>query len=330
MTDYVATNAASSGVRLDKKRIKQLSRRSDRPGLVWLSGWLLMLLAGGAAVFVSLGTWWIVAAMIAYGTVLTLSGYALSHETAHGTAFRTRWVNEALFWISSFIYVEEPYHRRYAHTRHHTYTWIEGKDAQMPFDTPLTFKGWLLEISGYAMFGYEAKILWENATGRFSEMTREFTPASELPKLQWGARAFLLLYAALAGYVVVSGHLWPVWFFFLPRLLGGPVMLAFGLIQHVEMEENQHSILRSTRSLRTNRLARFLYMNMNNHIEHHLYPMVPFHQLPALAAALEEQTPEPDPGFFRTNWEVLQVVVKRSLGRSTKAPTIRQAPHVVT
>ena len=71
-------------------------------------------------------------------------------------------------------------------------------------------------------------------------------------------------------------------------------------------------------------------MNMNNHIEHHLYPMVPFHQLPALASALAEQTPDPDPGFFRTNWEVLQVVVRRSMGRSTKAPTIRQAPHMVS
>ena len=72
------------------------------------------------------------------------------------------------------------------------------------------------------------------------------------------------------------------------------------------------------------------YMNMNNHVEHHLYPQVPFHALPRLADAVRTQVPEPDPGFFRTNWEVLVVVARRSLGLSTKAPTIRQAPHMIT
>jgi fatty acid desaturase len=107
-------------------------------------------------------------------------------------------------------------------------------------------------------------------------------------------------------------------------------MLLFTLIQHVELQENSPSILESTRSFRTNWLGKFLYMNMNNHVEHHLYPNVPFHALPDLAEAIKDQVPAPDPGFFRSNWEVMMVSIRRSCGLPTKAPSIRQAPHMIS
>ena len=69
---------------------------------------------------------------------------------------------------------------------------------------------------------------------------------------------------------------------------------------------------------------------MNNHVEHHLYPQVPFHALPKLRDAVADQVPAPDPGFFRTNREVLTVVIRRSLGRNTRARSIRQAPHMIS
>ncbi len=328
MSDYQATNAASSGVVVDKKHIKQLSRRSDKPGLIWLAQWLGFLLATSYLIHSSQNTVWLIPAMFLHGIFLTVPAYSLSHECAHGTAFKNRTINEVLFWISSFIYFEEPYHRRYAHTRHHTYTWINGKDAQMPFETPMDFKGWLLEVSGLGLFFYELKVFFENATGRFSDITREHTPESELPKLQRGAIIFLSAYATLIA-LAIAGYKWPLLYLIIPRILGGPVMLLFTLIQHVEMQENQVNILNSTRSFTTNWLARFLYMNMNNHVEHHLYPMVPFHQLPQLNESIKDQLYEPDPGFFRTNLEVLSVVIRRSLGKSTKAATIRQDPSMI-
>jgi fatty acid desaturase len=116
----------------------------------------------------------------------------------------------------------------------------------------------------------------------------------------------------------------------IPVFLGRITVVAFGLIQHVEMAENSASILDSTRSFRTNRLTSFLYLNMENHIEHHLYPQVPFYSLPALHEAIKDQLPKPDPGFWRTNIEALSVAIRRSLGRNTRAWSIRQAPHMIT
>ncbi|MGI9465100.1 MAG: fatty acid desaturase, partial [Aestuariivirgaceae bacterium] len=248
---FVATNAASSGVKLDRKVIKQLGKRSDRPGLVWLAQWLAMLAATGYLLHLSLGTWWVIPTMTVYGAVLTVPAYSLSHETSHGTAFRTRWLNELVLYLSSLIYLEEPYHRRYAHTSHHTYTYHVGKDGQIPFALPMSFGDWLRDISNASYYGYYARLFIKHAFGRFSPMTRQYTPEGELPKLKWGARFCLAVYGGLA-LLIAAGHWWPVTFILVPRLVGGPIMLLFTLLQHVELEEDQASILRSTRSFKTN------------------------------------------------------------------------------
>ena len=189
-------------------------------------------------------------------------------------------------------------------------------------------KGWLAEISGLALLRFHLAVLLRLAFRRYTPTMRMVTHEREFPRMSWNARIFILIYSRIAGFVA-AGYQWPLWLLVLPRILGAPVMLLFTLIQHVELQEHSPSILESTRSFRTNWIGRFLYMNMNNHVEHHLYPQVPFHALPKLREAVKTQTPEPDPGFIRTNWEVFVVVVKRTLGLNTQAATIRQAPDMI-
>ena len=88
--DYAATNAASSGVELERKSLKALCRRSDRPGLLFLVKWAFSLALTGYLVHLAMGTGWVWPAMFVYGSVIGLPAYAMSHESAHGTAFRTR------------------------------------------------------------------------------------------------------------------------------------------------------------------------------------------------------------------------------------------------
>ena len=64
--------------------------------------------------------------------------------------------------------------------------------------------------------------------------------------------------------------------------------------------------------------GRFLYANMHHHVEHHLYPTVPFHALPKLNAEIAHHLPAPDRGVIRTNLEVLGAVVRRSLKRDRR------------
>ena len=329
MPDYIPTNAASSGVKLDKKTLKAIAARTDRPGLIWLGQWAVSLALTGTLVILSLGTFWMWPAMLLHGVFLTVPAYAASHETAHGTAFRTRWLNETVLWVTSLLYMEEPLHRRFTHTNHHTHTWHVGKDSQMPFDTPMGFAGWVAEATGFALLRFHLFVFGTLAIGRYTDTMRMVAPEHELPKMSRNARIMIAVYVAIL-LAPFFGIWWPVWLFVVPRILGAPIMLLFTLIQHVELQENSPSILESTRSFKTTWLGCFLYMNMNNHVEHHLYPQVPFHALPQLAEAIENQLPDPDPGFFRTNFEVLVVVARRSMGLPTKARSIRQAPHMIT
>ena len=326
---FIATNAASSGVTLDRNTLKALCRRTDLPGLIYLGKWAMALGISGCGVYLALETLWVWPAMLIYGTVLSVPVYAMSHETAHGTAFRTRWLNETVMWICALLYLEEPLHRRYTHTNHHTYTWHVGKDSQMPFDTPMTLPVWIMEISGFSLTRFHIHRLIQLATGHYPETLRSVVPENEFPRLRWNARCFLGIYISV-GAAISFGETWLWWFLVLPVLLGRPVVLLMTLIQHVEMAENSPSILNSTRSCKSSPIASFLYLNMENHVEHHLYPQVPFFALPALHRELKDQLPAPDPGFWRTNIEVLSVVMRRSLGRGTKARTIRQAPHMIT
>ena len=319
------TTPATSGVSLDKKVLKRLMRRSDAKPLLWCAAMILLLTVTAALYWTSFGTWLVIPACLLYSSILATFLYALSHECAHGTAFRSRWLNETVFWISSLWYFEEPYQRRYTHASHHSYTWINGKDAQMPFaHRPLTLWGWFVEVSGLWLTAFEAKALVQNACGRIPAEVRRCAPESEWPKLIWNARAFLAVYGVGTAISVAVGWTWPLYLIVIPRFVGGPVMTLLILMQHVEMAEDQHDLTRSTRSFRTNPFVRLIYCNMNHHIEHHLYPTVPFYALPRLSEALGGQLPEPDPGLLRTSLAVLRIVARRSLGLEGQAPGIRQ------
>ncbi len=237
------------------------------------------------------------------------------HGLPHPLDKRSIVLDFIVYLISSFIYCEEHCFRRYTHASHHTHTYHRGLDAQIPFKEPLTVVGWLNAISGLGLLVDDICAFFRNATGNFAQLTLACTPRNELPKLQRNARIYLVLYAGL-GVAIYSGADFLLWYFVLPRLLGGLVMGCFVILQHLEMTEDQMDIRESTRSFSTNALARFLYMNMNYHIEHHLYPTVPFHALAELNAAIRNQLPDPDPGLCLMNWWGLKTAIKRSTGKT--------------
>ena len=95
---------------------------------------------------------------------------------------------------------------------------------------------------------------------------------------------------------------------FVPRLIGGPVTDLLHLAQHTGLQMNVQDHRYSTRSFTASPVVRFFYFNMNHHIEHHMFPMVPFYNLPKLGAALRDQLPEPCKGLAGVYAEVLPAV----------------------
>ena len=318
--DTMITNAKSSGIELDRRDRKQLMQRTDRHGLGYFFGWLGSCAALGVGMHYALGTWWIVPVMLAYGPVLGVGCYSMSHECAHGTAFKSRWLNEALLWISSLVYTEEPIYRRCTHADHHTHTWITGQDSQMNPYLPMTLWGYVKELSGLYLFIENAKVLVRGALGKpkitdYQGKPQNTIPAVEVPKLMWNSRLYLAVYGGLALWAIL-GQTWiPVIYFFLPRLIGQIWLQAGAIPQHAEMQADVADLRLSTRTWRTHPIVHFFQWNMAYHLEHHLYPTVPFHALPKLHAAVRDRTPAPAPGTIAVHVEILRAILRRGRAR---------------
>ena len=58
------------------------------------------------------------------------------HECDHGKAFRTNWMNEAVYLIASFMLLRNPVSWQWNHARHHTDTLIVGRDPETAVKRP--------------------------------------------------------------------------------------------------------------------------------------------------------------------------------------------------
>jgi len=238
--------------------------------------------------------------------------YAASHEGAHGTAFKSIWLNEAVFYLTSFVFGEEPMYRRYTHGRHHSATWYPGFDIQMPYRNPTALRTYLRETLGLAGMVEGVKLTARLALGRLTEEESSFIPAAKLTQMKWGARGFLVGDFAIVAIALLT-HSWFI-IVALPvaRAAGGWVVQLFINSQHMCMSEAVPDHRYSTRSLACWLPTRLLYWNMNYHIEHHLYPGVPFHGLPRINKLIRAQLPQPARGVWAANREILGVIRRQA------------------
>ena len=91
-----------------------------------------------AAVSASLfwGSWWCVPFFLVYGVLYGSASDSRWHECGHGTAFKTRWMNDAVYQIACFMIMRNPVTWRWSHTRHHTDTVIVGRDPEIAVMRP--------------------------------------------------------------------------------------------------------------------------------------------------------------------------------------------------
>jgi fatty acid desaturase len=310
---------------LERAMLISLLRKRDAPGLVLIGIWLGALTCTTLLLAASWASWWVIPVTVIHGAVLSFS-YAASHECAHGTAFQSTWLNEGVFYLTSFVFGEEPMYRRYTHGRHHSATWYPGFDIQMPYSNPMPLRRYLRETLALAGFIESVKLTLRLARGLLTEEEASFIPATRLSQMKWGARAFVAADLAILAIALLT-HSWFI-IVALPiaRLAGGWVVQLFINSQHMCMAEAVPDHRYSTRSLACWPPTRLLYWNMNYHIEHHLYPGVPFHALPRINELIREQLPQPVRGVLAANVEIL-AVARRQTRDATHAAQPRFAAN---
>jgi fatty acid desaturase len=277
------------------ERLAALDARRDLPGLVFLSAHAALLAATGTLVWLALGTLWLVPAMIVHGIVIVYL-FAPFHEASHGTAFRTRWLNDAVAWITGIALGLFPRHFRFEHAAHHAWTQTPGRDPQMIANAD-TVAGYLRYATAVPYFVNLFRHLATLPFGRFTEEERRFIPERALRSVQRGGWPHLAIYGALLVGSIALGTWAVAIYWFVPRLLGEPFMRLVRMSEHVG-RPLVRDLLRNTRTVRTVTPLRWLSWNMSLHAEHHAVPSVPFFALPALHGIIGDRIEDVQPGYI--------------------------------
>jgi fatty acid desaturase len=306
-----------------KEEIARLTARSDS------MGWRALLFTWGVIglSFAALARWphpltWLLALVVLGGRQLSLA--IMMHDAAHGTLFKTRWLNDVLadYACGSAVGIDIRRYRQH-HLVHHSKTGTEADtdrslSAPFPATRASLARKFLRDLSGISGLKREYGLLLMHAG------VLRWTVASEVVRLprqgrRWrdylaeGARNMckpLALQLLLLGVLWAAGHpaLYLAWL--------GAYLTTYSLFMRIRSmaehacTEDNTDMLRNTRSTRAGLLARATVapLRVNHHIEHHLMPAVPYFQLPAMHRMLRERgMVAPPPGYL----DVMRIVSAR-------------------
>jgi fatty acid desaturase len=278
---------------IPRRRMKALMQRRDGPAIRDTLLWLALLALTGFGGYWFWGSWACIPFFIAYGVLYGSVSDSRWHESGHGTAFRTQWLNDALYQVASFMNLKEPTLWRWSHARHHTDTIIVGRDREILAMRPPDALRLLVNVLGIRDAIDVVVSVVRHAAGRLTAEEVTFIPESERHRVYDEARAWVAAYVVAIALAIVLGTFLPLMYVGLPSLYGRWLAHCFAFTQHAGLAENVLDHRLNSRTVYMNPVLRFLYWNMNYHIEHHMFPMVPYHALPSLHAEVREDLPVP-------------------------------------
>ena len=259
--------------------LKTLRLRRDGPGLFRLAIHGAAIVASGVLLWTLRSTMWLLPLMILHGMLVALL-FAPLHECAHGTAFKTRWINGVVGRIGGFL-VNRPFlYFRYRHTAHHTFTQHTRLDPDR-VNMPRTVGQYVREMFGRGFWKMALAYHWRCFTGRFDADDLSFTPPSELSRIKLEFRL------VVAGYVLmlIGAFMFDPWAPLVliagPRFFGEMLLRMLRISEHTGTDDSPN-LKRNTRTTLVNPVLHYFYWEMPFHGEHHLAPSVPFHALKRL------------------------------------------------
>ena len=241
------------------------------------------------------------AAMVVQGVLLNFL-FTILHETVHRTPFATRWLNDLVGQVCGLVVLLGPRHFRHFHMAHHRYTNEPGKDPELAEPRPATRAQYVMYLSGIADWWWRIKTLVSTAAG---PNNHDFVPERSQAIVRREAQLSLLAYAALGAVSIGASSAVLLTTWLVPLVLGGPFLRGYLLAEHAGCAHTD-SMFANTRTTYTNAVVRRLAWNMAFHVEHHAFPAVPFHQLPAFHEHTQRHLACTENGYVRFNRNYLR------------------------
>lgn len=300
-------------------------QRSDLRGSLQTIAHLGLFFATGALAYYAytnisaLNWYWsaplLLVALFVHGTIGPFMGLIAIHELQHRTVFATRWLNEFFEVIYAFISWSEYIWYQESHPRHHRATCHAAYDGEVVLPVRFSLTRWRVWLSllawNPAATWARLKSVWRSANGRIEgSWYNTVIPASNhalrARHRRW-TRTLLVGHGLLAAAFIASGH----WFLIVVFTFGTFYCSWLGFLcgtpQHFGLNANTPDFRLNTRTFTCSWLPAFYYWNMQYHLEHHMYPAVPFYNLPRLRKALEHDLPPAPHGLVATWREMLAV-----------------------
>jgi len=298
-----------------KAKMRDLLERRDAPAFWDLVLWLGLLIGAATWAFLASGTWWAVPAFAIYGVLYASTSDARWHEMGHGTAFKTDWMNNVVYELASFMVLRNATVWRWSHTRHHSDTIIVGRDPEIAVPRPPDLVAVFGAFINLKAFPKYIRTTLTHVTGRLTPEELTYIPEFEHGKVILRARIYAAIYASVIVLAIYMRSPLPLLYIGLPNIYGAWLMVIYGLTQHAGLAENVLDHRLNCRTVYMNPLNRFFYLNMNYHVEHHMFPLVPYYNLPKLHEIVKPDMPTPYNGLLEAYREIIP-----ALRRQIKEP----------
>jgi fatty acid desaturase len=257
----------------------RLTKRSDGPGLRHLAAHLGASLLTGGLIAAGVPGWWL---LLPVQGILIASLFMLEHEATHRTPFRTVWLNDGAGRLAGFLLVLPFEWFRAFHMAHHRWTNLPGQDPELAGPKPETLRAWVWHVSGLPYWAAQVRLMARLAGGRATE---GFVAEGAKARVVAEARAMVAGYALVALTLVWTDLV--LWVWVVPVLVGQPFLRVYLLAEHGDCPEVAN-MFQNTRTTFTTRTVGWLAWNMPYHVEHHVWPTVPFHRLPEVHGLMKD------------------------------------------
>lgn len=311
------------GFRLSAADLNRLALKSDSAGLrraathfgallltsvalIWALTWALNESSSTVAPTIRLLL--LVPLLVLHGYLLAFL-FSAEHECAHQTAFRRRWLNLLVGHVAAWLQLLPYEYYRAFHWDHHRFTQNRERDPELAAPLPTTLTGLFWSWSGLP--GWRMRISRLIRHGLQGQVNEPWVPAAKRALVVAEARLYLIGYLlAIAGSLILQSTLL-LWLWVLPMLIGYGFLRPYLLSEHTGCAETP-ALLENTRTTYTNSWVRLFAWNMPFHTEHHAYPAVPFHALPALHEMMAGHLVQTSQGYIAAWRGVCRYLLRRS------------------
>ena len=296
---------------VDPQAIRALMQKSDAMALRDTALWLGALIVSATIAIALWPSWWSAPFWIIYGVLYGSGADSRWHECGHKTAFKTPWMNAVVYQIACFMMMRNPVVWRASHVRHHTDTVVVGRDPEIVAMRPPDLLRVALAFTGVIDVFEAFKRILLHASGRINAEETTYVRTKDYAKVFLIARIWLLIYLCIVLLSINLSSILPLMVVGLPRLYGAWHHVLTGVLQHLGLAENVSDHRLNTRTVLMNPISRFIYLNMNYHLEHHMFTMVPYYNLPKLHELIKHDMPPPDPSIWAAFRRLVPVLVKQ-------------------